>query len=170
MPENSRQTLIINTGPILALIAATGSLEVLRGRYGTVRTTWEVARELEAGGGDRFGARAFREASWLQLEEHPLTLTPYLVNLLDPGEASVIQLCLQVKEAMVCIDEVVGRRVARLHNMKLTGSIGILLKARAKRFPVSIPDALRNMREKGIWLSEKVIQFALDHDPDRCER
>ena len=64
---------------------------------------------------------------------------------------------------MVCIDETVGRRIARLCNLQLTGSIGILLKARNQGFAVDIPQALDRMRRQGIWLSEQEVQFALSH-------
>ena len=57
----------------------------------------------------------------------------------------------------------VGRRIARLSGLNLTGSIGILLKARSMGYPLSIPEALDRMRARGIWLSQSVIRFALEH-------
>ena len=45
----------------------------------------------------------------------------------------------------------------------VTGSIGVLLKAKSVGYPVSIPDAINRMRERGIWLSKDVIDFALAH-------
>ena len=63
----------------------------------------------------------------------------------------------------VCIDETIGRRVARLSNLSVTGSIGVLLKAKSMGYPVSVPQAIQKMRERGIWLSQDVISFALAH-------
>jgi predicted nucleic acid-binding protein len=80
---------------------------------------------------------------------------------LDRGEASVIQTALNLKLSLVCIDESVGRRVARLSGLTLTGSIGILLKAQQTGFPVSVELAVAQMRSRGIWLSDQVIAFAL---------
>lgn len=62
---------------------------------------------------------------------------------------------------LVCIDEAAGRRIARLCALEVTGSIGILLKARRLGFDVSIPAALQRMQAQGIWLSEQVVAFAL---------
>ena len=62
---------------------------------------------------------------------------------------------------LVCIDETVGRRIARMSGLALTGSIGVLIKAKRLGFPVVIRDAMTRMREHGIWLSETVFAAAL---------
>lgn len=64
---------------------------------------------------------------------------------------------------LICIDESVGRRVARLSGLTLTGSIGVLIKARQLGYPVSISEAIGRMREHGIWLSDEVVRFAMAH-------
>jgi len=48
-----------------------------------------------------------------------------------------------------------------LCGLSLTGSVGVLLKAKGLGYDVSIPDVLQRMRAQGIWLSEQVVQFAL---------
>ena len=45
--------------------------------------------------------------------------------------------------------------------LDLTGSIGILIKAKRLGFPVVIRDAVSRMRERGIWLSAAVIVATL---------
>ncbi len=61
----------------------------------------------------------------------------------------------------VCIDEAVGRRIARLSGLSLTGSIGILLRAKQEGYPVNIRQAIERMLNRGIRLSASVINFAL---------
>lgn len=61
----------------------------------------------------------------------------------------------------VCIDEKTGRRVAKLNNLFLTGSVGILIKAKKMGFISSVKDALMNMKSRGIYLSAGVVDFAL---------
>ena len=86
---------------------------------------------------------------------------PYLRNALDPGEAAVIQLALNEGVKVVCIDESVGRRLARLSGLSVTGSIGVLLRARKEGHLPSVRAALERMQAHGIWLSNTVITFAL---------
>jgi predicted nucleic acid-binding protein len=103
----------------------------------------------------------FKSANFLNKLDTPLIISPFLKNSLDIGEASVIQLALDKNIQTVCIDETVGRRIARLNNLSLTGSIGILIRANKEGYLFSMRDAIKNMQTRGIWLSDSVIQFAL---------
>lgn len=162
MPDPT-QTVVTNTTPLIALTAAMGNLEALRFLYGRVVVPYEVAQEVRAGGRNAFGVDVFESASWLEINSAPVALAPYLQNVLDPGEASVIQTAFDLGLKRVCIDETAGRRVARLSNLSVTGSVGVLIKAKSLGYDVSIPLALERMRAKGIWLSQEVIRFAMAH-------
>ena len=159
MPE--RKELVINTTPIISLIAATGSLDMLPLLYSRVWVPFEVCREIQAGGADGFASTEFEQMAWLHKQSQPVTIPMLLQNSLDTGEAAVIQLALQEGIALVAIDESVGRRFARLSGLSLTGSLGILLKAKKLGYPVLMKDAIQRMRQRGIWLGDKVVEFAL---------
>ncbi len=159
MPETEK--LVINTGPIISLIAALGSLDVLKTLYKKVHVPFEVCQEILAGGQQGFGVDEFKKANFLWKVDNPLEISTYLLNSLDLGEASVIQMALKENIDVVCIDETIGRRIARLNNLKLTGSIGILIRAQNEGYPMQMINALERMKERGVWLSDTVIQFAL---------
>jgi predicted nucleic acid-binding protein len=162
MPDKRQPAIVTNTTPLLALCAATGSLDILRALYERVIVPLEVVREIQAGGVSYFGVDVFARAHWLECRDQPARLSPWLGNALDPGEASVIQTALDERIPLVCLDEAAGRRAARLSGLTLTGSVGILLKAKSQDFPVDIPRAVENMQRHGIWLSKRLVQFALD--------
>ena len=155
------EVVVTNTTPLISLVAATGDLDVLRAVYAKVIVPYEVAQEIQAGGKDFFGLDVFQQSSWLTVIEEPVELPAYLQNSLDLGEASVIQTALLQGISRVCIDETLGRRLARLSNLNVTGSIGILLKAKSLGYPISMSDAINTMNERGIWLSRDVVDFAL---------
>jgi len=159
MPDATR--IVINTGPILALIAALGDLEVLKSLYKEVHVPVEVGREILVGGTLEFGVQQFMDASWLNKWKIQQAIPPFLDNTLDQGEAAVIQLALSEKIRTVCIDESVGRRVARLNGLLLTGSVGILLRAKREGLMSSVGKPLQRMQKNGIWLSDRVVSFAL---------
>lgn len=160
MPEHN-QVLVSNTTPLIAIAAATGSLDVLRFLYPRVVVPQEVADEVRAGGQQSFGVDAFNNAQWLDIQAAPVALQPFLRNSLDRGEASVIQTAMNLGLPLVCIDETAGRRVARLCGLNVTGAVGVLLKARQQGYALSMPDCLQRMRGQGIWLSDQVVRFAL---------
>jgi len=158
MPETSE--VVINTGPLIALVAATGDLRVLE-IYRQVWVPFEVNQEIAAGGGAQFALAEFETAHWLQKCTQSLDIAPHLLNTLDTGEASVIQLALDKNIHTVVIDETAGRRIARLNGLAVTGSIGILLRAKGEGSPFSMREAIDRMQARGIWLSDRVIRFAL---------
>jgi predicted nucleic acid-binding protein len=154
------EIIVINTTPLISLVAALGDLDVLQ-LYTQVLVPFEVCQELLAGGTSGFAVAEFEAATWLQKWQTPLNISPLLLNSLDLGEASVIQLALNESIQTVCIDETVGRRIARLSGLRLTGSIGILLRAKKEGYPVLMRQAIERMVNRGIRLSETVIAVAL---------
>lgn len=155
------EEIVINTSPLISLMAAMGDLEILNMLYNKVLVPFEVCEEIYAGGAEGFGIASFEQAEWLQKWPYPMEIAPLLRNSLDRGEASVIQLALDQKVGTVCIDETTGRRIAKLSNLHVTGSIGILLRAKKEGAPIVIRDAIARMKEQGIWLGESVVAFAL---------
>jgi len=160
MPETQR--IVINTSPLIALVAALGDLTVLQSLYTQVLVPFEVCQEIMTGGSSGFAVAEFEAATWLQKQQTCLTISPLLLNSLDRGEAAVIQLAMNKNIQTVCIDEVAGRRIARLSGFSLTGSIGILLRAKREGFISSMQQAISQMLNRGIRLSPTVINFALE--------
>ena len=159
MPDS--KNIVINTGPILAIIAAQGDLNILHELYQQVYVPYEVKKELTSYGPNRFGVKEFKEAQYLHVHSRSMSMPPILQNTLDSGEASVIQLALMKKIDTVCIDETIGRRIARLYNLKVTGSLGILLRAKKEGFPISLKQAIGKMQKKDIYLSSSLINSVL---------
>ncbi len=159
MPRPSQ--IVINTSPLLALIAGLGDLAILDQLYQTVFVTHEVAQEILRGGKLGFGVPEFEQAKSLERLDQPLQIMPSLLNSLDLGEASVIQLALNLGLSTVCIDEAIGCRIARLNSLKVTGSIGILLRAKQEGYDFSMQGVITRMLNQGICVSSSVIQTDL---------
>lgn len=158
MPET--EEIVINTSPIIAMVAALGDLHVLQ-IYRRVWVPFEVCQEISAGGAAQFALAEFEAAHWLRKCIQPLSIAAVLLNTLDTGEAAVIQLALDQNIQTVAIDEAAGRRIARLNGLSVTGSVGMLLRARSEGYQFSMQSAIDRMKARGIWLSQRVIAFAL---------
>lgn len=92
MPKTER--IVINTSPLIALIAALGDLEIPQSLYREVLVPYEVCQEVLAGGKSGFAISEFISDSWSRKQEYTLTIMPILLNSLDLGEAAVIHLAL----------------------------------------------------------------------------
>ena len=121
----------------------------------------EACGEIMTCESSRFAALEFEAAHWLENWKQPLSLSEMLLNSLDVGEASVIQLALNERIRTVCIDDTAGRRMALLNGLLVTGSVGILWRARREGHPFAMREALQRMKSRGIWLSQSVEDFAL---------
>lgn len=159
MPNTSE--IVINTSPLIAIVAAMGDFNVLQSLYTNVIVPFEVSQEILIGGTTGLSVTEFQADFWLKKQSVPVNISPILLNSLDIGEASVIQLALNKNISTVCIDEAVGRRIARLSGLAVTGSIGILLRAKKEGYPLSVKTAIEKMLNHNIRLSQRVIDFAL---------
>lgn len=102
--------------------------------------------------------------SWIEIksirDRQPLK---YLHDL-DKGEAEVIILANEINADLVIIDEKAGREFAEHFNLKLTGTIGVLLKAKETGLIQEIKSLLNKMIENCIWiykkLTDKIIELS----------
>jgi predicted nucleic acid-binding protein len=154
--------IVINTGPILALSAATGKLDVLHTLYQRVVVPFEVAQEIEAGGAGALGVDAFRRATWLDTQHEPIPLPRFFSKSLDRGEAAVLQTALIHGISTVCIDEAMGRRAARLAGLAVTGSLGILIRAKREDQPIELAKAIAKMRAHGVWIGSSLERLVIE--------
>ncbi len=74
MPNTTQ--IVINTGPVLALIAGLGNLKILRHLYKQVVVPYEVCQEIMVGGSVGFGIHEFSEADFLIKREKPISIHP----------------------------------------------------------------------------------------------
>lgn len=154
--------IVINTGPIIALMAATGSLSWLAELYQNVWVPHEVEAEIAAGGSSVPEGEALLAAvDVVRILSASTSIPRALAHELDLGEASVIHTALERKIDTVAIDEKAGRRIARLHGLQVTGSLGILIKAKEQGLIDSLTACITRMRDHGIWISAALSEQAL---------
>jgi predicted nucleic acid-binding protein len=165
--KSSTHELVINTGPVIALAAATDSLLWLASLYQEVWMPHEVYEELSVDPIAPESALVLAAESFIHRLPESVGLPISLTHELDRGEASVIHTALARGISTVAIDEKSGRRVARLHGLNVTGSLGILVRARKEGVITSLRENVLRMRAHGIWLSDRLIQRALDEVGER---
>ena len=74
---------------------------------------------------------------------------------MDDGEAETLILAQEQNADIAIIDEKLGRRYAALLNIPVTGTIGVLLKAKEQGFISSIAPLLFELRNKSSWINDE---------------
>ena len=141
--------VVSDTSPILNL-AIIGRLELLGQQFGRVVIPQAVVAELrsEQDLPGSAAVRAAQQAGWLASERvRDHVRVAILQRDLDGGEAEAIALALQKRADWLLLDERDARRVAKSLGLKVTGVLGILLKARLEGQLPSLRAAMDQLRD-----------------------
>ena len=153
--------IVSNTGPLIGL-AIIGHLDILDKIFDKVLVPEAVNHEMLEGGSTNRGVASYRNSPWIQVRQLSLPLDPLLGNVLDSGEASVIQLGRESGADFVLIDERKGRKIARnIYHMSVIGTARILVEAKRRGFIGSVREAIIGMRSGGYRIQDNILEFAL---------
>lgn len=136
--------VVSNTSPILNL-AIIGQLKLLPQQFGQVQIPLAVLSELKVQE-DRPGSKEIQAAlnvGWIQVQAVSSQLSVQLLQqVLDRGESEAITLAIDLKAERILLDERDGRKIAKSLGLKVTGVLGILLRANKEGELSSLPDAI----------------------------
>ena len=148
MPE------IISNTSCLIVLDNIGMLDILKELYGKIIITRQVK--------DEFGENV---PEWIEVEEvNDKKYMELVEKFVDLGEASTIALAVEKNESIVILDDMKARKLAQKLNLKMTGTIGIIIKARKKNIITSIAKVLNKLKKDGFRISENLEREALRHD------
>ena len=81
---------------------------------------------------------------------------------LDPGESSAIALCLDISNSVIIIDDLKGRRIADKLNLRYSGTLGLILKARQEGIIESIKPVIEKIKNTNFRFSNELIEFLIE--------
>ncbi len=149
------EAIVVNTGPLIAL-KGIGQLGLLVRLFDRVMVAETVREEM--------AAHVHKQAPDLPTDilivESKTPLDPLLSEMLDRGEAGVIQTAFAQAIPQVLIDEKKGRKVARLYGLQVFGTARLLLEGKRAGLIDSVGQALEAMRSNGYWIDDKIVRWA----------
>jgi predicted nucleic acid-binding protein len=155
MPEQTR-TVVLNTTPIIAL-ALIGRLDLLQYLYSEVLIPPTVQAEVLVGGPGSPGVAELQRANWIRVVSLQDPRRADLLSDLERGEAEVIALAQELNAGLVIIDERLARRHAKRLGLTLTGTLGVLLKAKELGFVPAVGPLINRLRQGGIRLDDVLV-------------
>lgn len=125
MPE------VIADTSVLQYLHQTEHLDLLRHLYGTILVPEGVAEELAEGRARTYSLPDPREHEWTRVVPTPHRRTLLLAADLGKGEREVISLAAETPDSLALLDDKLARRMARHLGVRFTGTLGVLLRAKA---------------------------------------
>ena len=151
--------VVCNSSPIINLTKI-NSLYLLEKLYGQVFIPVAVYNELVVEGINKKGAKEIKslvEKNVISIKKvNNISFVKALNKDLDLGESEVIALALQINAELIIVDELDARKFAELYELKKTGFIGILIKAKNEGYLSSVKEYIDRAIEEGFWLNEKL--------------
>lgn len=151
--------VVSNTTPIISLLKI-DQLIILKNLYGQIYIPQEVFNEIEAGKNKEF-YKDLTQLSWISIEKiNDKKSLSYFLDL-DRGEAEAIILANEKDADLIILDETLGRFHANHTGLKVTGTIGVLLKAKHLGYISELKPLLLELVTKNVWLSDSFIKKIL---------
>ncbi len=151
--------VVSNTSPLSAL-SIIGRLGLLRTHFGTIRIPNAVWTELSRLDHDP-GRQALEQAhseGWIQVHQGAnRPMIEILSVTLDAGESEAIAMAQEWPADLLVMDQSSGRAMARNLKIRITGTLGVLLKAkRDGEIPSLKFEMDRLAQEAGFFVSDRV--------------
>jgi predicted nucleic acid-binding protein len=137
---------IISDSSCLIALDNIGMISILKDLYEKIYITEEVYSE--------FGQSI---ENWIEIK--PVENKNYLRilnQLVDLGEASTIALSLELTDNLMILDDKKARTVANNLNLKFTGLLGVILKAKQQEIIPSVSHLLSRLKSVNFRISEVI--------------
>jgi len=151
--------IVSNTTPIISLLKI-DKLNLLKELYSKIHIPNAVFEEVEAGRHKDYYTD-LSKISWIKISNiKDKNSIKYFLDL-DAGEAETIVLATEIDADLVILDEKLGRFHAKHADLKVTGTIGVLAKAKKEGLTENLKPIFFELKEKGVWISDKLINEIL---------
>lgn len=150
--------VVVNTTPLIAL-AEIGQLHLLKDLYGSIEIPNAVFEEIKS----EPAYSEVREAlDWICVVsvEKP-DQEKMLRSRLHAGEVEVILYAKDSQADLVILDDKLARKTAQYMDLTITGTLGVILKAKEKGFIKYVKPIMDKLIHNGLYVSSEVQRIVL---------
>ncbi|MFH1335096.1 MAG: DUF3368 domain-containing protein [Candidatus Zixiibacteriota bacterium] len=157
MPEMT----IVNTSPIFYLHKL-GLLEILNKLYGDITIPEAVKNELEKGYAQGEDVPQLENYPWIQIMNVGMPEYLNLIVDLGLGESEVLAIATNHPSALVILDDKLARRIAEMQKFRLTGTAGVLLRAKEKGLIPALKPVIEKLLSHNFRLKPDLVKTILE--------
>ena len=144
------KTIISDTSCFI-ILTNIGELNILQKVYGKIITTPDIADDY---------SQPLPE--WVEIVTVKDKYRQQLLEMqIDKGESSAIALALETPGCTIILDDYKARVVAKQLGINITGTIGVIIKAKLKGIIPSIKPILEKIKQTNFHLSKEIELQAL---------
>lgn len=153
--------VVVNTTPFIALCHV-NRLEILKELYGQVIIPDAVYREISVKSDSVCKKMVDEALDWIHIESirDQLAKAMYKTQL-HGGEVEVMILSKELAADVVIIDDANAKKHAKYLGLPVTGTLGVLIKAKQNGFIKELKPILLQLKEKGIYISQNLVELCL---------
>lgn len=143
--------IIISDTSCFIVLTKIDELDLLQKVYGQITTTIDIATE--------FGETL---PEWVEIHNVVDKKRQQLLELqIDRGESSAIALALETPDSTLILDDYKARLIAERLGINITGTIGVIVKAKLQGIIPSIKPILEKIKKTDFRLSPAIEHSAL---------
>ena len=157
MPEIN----IVNTSPLFYL-RRLGLLELLKKLYGHITVPEAVKKELKEGQAQGEDVPQLENYTWVEIRSVSMPRYLQLIADLGPGESEVLALAANHPSALVILDDKLARRIAEMQGFRLTGTAGVLLRAKQKGLVPALKPVIEKLIDLDFRLKPDLVKATLE--------
>lgn len=149
--------VIANTTPLIAL-ANIDRLELLHELYGTIIVPQAVVDEIIS----EPAKQRVRSATWIKVEAIQDSSQKDIFRArLHAGEVEVMILAREQNADLVIMDDNAAKKTAKFLGLNVTGTLGILLKAKKEGYLEMVEPIMNELILDGLFISDTVKGYVL---------
>lgn len=153
--------VIVNSTPLIVLCGI-DRLDILREMYQNIYIPSAVFQEITAKG-DSAGKQICSAGDWIHVEQirNYSEKKMYKAKLHD-GEVEVMILAQEQKADLVIIDDNAAKKTAKYLGLTVTGTLGVLVKAKRQGIIEEVRPLLMEMKRNGFYVNNIVECLVLE--------
>lgn len=153
--------VIVNSTPVI-ILSKIGMLDILHKMYGDVIIPQAVFDEVTVK--DDSACHTIKSLDWINVKSIASQDDRKMYKAkLHAGEVEVMILAQELGEdVLTVIDDNAARKTARYLGIKVTGTVGVLMKAKKLGYIDSVKKCIAMMRRAGFYVGTELERMALE--------
>lgn len=154
--------VVVNSTPLISL-ATIGRLDLLQILYGKVYIPHAVFEEVYTKGKSKAGSDIIQHMDFIEIKNIiNKEAKNYFRTALHDGEVEVMVLANELKADLCVIDDLMARKYAKYLGLNVTGTLGVLIRAKEDGIIKEVKPLIEGLLENGIYIDDNLFRRILE--------